>query len=122
MYIGLGLFRIGNYAAAATQWHEAMRNALALGHSRGVAGSIEGCAYLAERLGRAEAACRLLGAADQVRRRTGSPLFSFWIPHNESANRELRRTLGIAGYEAAISAGAHLREEDATNQAAALLR
>jgi hypothetical protein len=122
MYIGLGLFRIGNYAAAADQWHEAMEYALGLGHRRGVAGSIEGCGYVAERLGRAEAACQLLAAADQIRKRSGSPLFSFWIAHNETARRELRSALGAAGYDAAISAGAHLREEDATNQAAALLR
>jgi predicted ATPase/DNA-binding winged helix-turn-helix (wHTH) protein len=122
MYLGLGLFRIGNHAAAAAQWHAAMRNALGLGHRRGVAGSIEGCGYIAERMGRADAACRLLSAAEQIRRRSGSPLFSFWIPHNAAANRELRRTLGNADYEAAFSAGVHWREEDATNQASALLR
>jgi hypothetical protein len=64
----------------------------------------------------------LLSAAEQIRRRSGSPLFSFWIPHNAAANRELRRTLGNADYEAAFSAGVHWREEDATNQASALLR
>jgi len=122
MYLGLGLFRIGNYAAAAAQWHAAMRNALGLGHRRGVAGSIEGCGYIAERMGRAQVACRLLSAAEQIRRRSGSPLFCFWIPHNEAANRELRTALGAAGYEAACSAGMQWREEDATNEAAALLR
>ncbi len=122
MYIALALFRHGDYASAADQWYESMRNALAGRHIRGVAGSIEGCAYLAGRAGRAEEACRFLGAADQIRMRTGSPLFSFWIEHNACANRELSATLGVDAYDAAKRAGASLREEDAANQAAALLR
>jgi hypothetical protein len=99
-----------------------MRNAVGLGHRRGVAGSIEGCGYIAQRLGRAEVACRLLAAAEQIRRRSDSPLFSFWIAHNEAARRELRSAMDTPGYDAAVKAGTHLREEDATNQAAALLR
>ena len=53
MYIGLALFRRGDLAGAALEWHEAMRNAIAVGHLRGVAGSVEGCGYLAELLGKA---------------------------------------------------------------------
>ncbi len=95
MYIGLALFRRGDLAGAALEWHEAMREAIAVGHLRGVAGSVEGCGYLAERLGEAEQACRFLSAAEQVRRRADSPLFSFWFRHNESANSRLRSTLGL---------------------------
>ena len=61
MYIGLSLFRNGDLAAAASQWREAMRNALAVGHVRGAAGCIEGCGYIAERLGQPERACLCLG-------------------------------------------------------------
>jgi predicted ATPase/DNA-binding winged helix-turn-helix (wHTH) protein len=122
MYIALALFRMGEYGAAAGRWYEAMRSALVVGHMRGVSGSIEGCAYIAERTGRLDEACRFLGAAEQIRERAESPLFSFWIRHNESANAALRSALGMHQYEAAMSAGARMRQEDVVNEAAALLR
>lgn len=122
IYIALALFRRGDYARAADQFYISMRNALTLGHIRGVAGSIEGCGYIAERKGRLDEACRYLGAAEQIRRRTGIPLFSFWVRHNEIANAALRCAQGEAQYEAAVSAGARMREEDAVNEAALLLR
>ena len=122
MYIGLGLFRRGDDAGAAAEFHEAMRNALAVGHTRGVAGSIEGCGYIAARNGRLEEACRCLGAADRIRRQTEIPLFSFWERHNESANAALRSALGVGRYVAAVTAGSRMRQEDVVNEAAALLR
>jgi len=122
MYIGLALFRRGDLAGAALEWREAMRNAIAVGHLRGVAGSVEGCGYLAELLGEAEEACRFLSAAEQFRRRAGSPLFSFWFRHNESANARLRSTLGLNRYEALVGTGARMRTEDVINEAAERLR
>jgi hypothetical protein len=121
MYIGLSLFRLDDYSAAALQWYEAMRNALGVGHLRGVAGSMEGCAYIAERWARADAACRFLSAAGKIRARAGSPLFSFWISHNEFAHASLRSSMGLPAYEDALNAGARMREEDAINEAMALL-
>jgi predicted ATPase/DNA-binding winged helix-turn-helix (wHTH) protein len=117
MYIGLALFRRGDLAGAAVEWHEAMRNAIAVAHQRGVAGSVEGCGYIAEQLGRAEEACRFLSAAEQFRQRAGSPLFSFWFRHNESASARLRSTLGLDRYDALVSAGARMRAEDVINEA-----
>ena len=122
MYIGLALFRQDNFAAAAAEWHEAMRKALSVAHLRGIAGSVEGCGYLAERLGKAKEACRFLSAAEQFRRRAQSPLFSFWFRHNESANARLRLTLGPNRYEALVAAGARMRAEDVINEAAEQLR
>ena len=122
MYIALGLFRLGDYAQAAAEWHEAMRNAIAVGHLRGISGSVEGCAYIAERLGHPEEACRYLSVADQSRQRAASPLFSFWFRHNEDARAALRVTLGPTRYEAAVSAGARMHAEDAVNEAAHLLQ
>jgi predicted ATPase/DNA-binding winged helix-turn-helix (wHTH) protein len=121
MYIGLSLFRLDDYPAAALQWHEAMRNALIVGHLRGIAGSMEGCAYIAERWNRADAACRLLSAADRIRARAGSPLFSFWVRHNEFAHAALRASMGVPVYETALAVGARMREEDSINEAMALL-
>jgi tetratricopeptide (TPR) repeat protein len=122
MYLGLALFRRGDYAQAASEWHDAMRNAIMVGHLRGVAGSVEGCAYIAERSGLAEQACRFLSAAEQIRRRSESPLFSFWFRHNESARAALRSALGLARYEEAVTAGARMRAEDVVNEAAGLLQ
>jgi predicted ATPase/DNA-binding winged helix-turn-helix (wHTH) protein len=122
IYIGLALFRRGDLAGAAVEWHEAMRNAIAVAHLRGVAGSVEGCGYLAERLGEPEEACRFLSAAQRFRQRAGSPLFSFWFRHNESANARLQSTLGMDRYDALVSAGARMRTEDVINEAAERLQ
>jgi predicted ATPase/DNA-binding winged helix-turn-helix (wHTH) protein len=122
MYVGLALFRQGDLAGSAVEWHEAMRNAIAVGHLRGIAGSVEGCGYIAEQLGRTAEACRFLSAAEQLRRRAGSPLFSFWFRHNESAGARLRSTLGPDRYETLVSAGARMRTEDVINEAAEQLR
>jgi predicted ATPase/DNA-binding winged helix-turn-helix (wHTH) protein len=122
MYIALCLFRRGDLGPAAAQWLEAMRNGIAVGHARGIAGSIEGCAYIAQRMGQVDHACRFLSAAAEIRKRTGMPLFSFWYRHNDEAHAALRSALGRPRYEAAIGAGAQMREEDSVNEAAALLR
>jgi predicted ATPase/DNA-binding winged helix-turn-helix (wHTH) protein len=122
MYIGLGLFRRGDLALAAAQWLEAMSNAIAVGHARGVAGSIEGCGYIALKAGKPEQACRLLSAAAEIRRRTEMPLFSFWYRHNQDAHAELRTALDRKRYESATAEGARIRQEDIANEAAALLR
>jgi non-specific serine/threonine protein kinase len=122
VYIGLAMFRRGDYAAAAVLWREAMRNALVVGHIRGAAGSIEGCGYIAERLNQPDLACRCLGAAEQIRKRTGIPLYSFWMPHYDSAHAALRTALGPAAYTAAIAAGVAMHEEDAAIEAAQWLQ
>jgi tetratricopeptide (TPR) repeat protein len=122
VYIGLALFRRGDYATAAALWREAMHNALVVGHMRGAAGSIEGCGYVAQRLNQPQLACRCLGAAEQIRRRTGIPLYSFWVPHYDSAHAALRTALGSAVYAAEIAAGAAMHEEDAAIEAAQWLQ
>ena len=121
MYLGLCHFRRGDSAAAAAQWLEAMRNALIVGHIRGVAGSMEGCAYLAQRLGRCEEAARLLGAAERIRTQTAMPLFSFWVRHSEAAAVALRADLGEARHRESRAVGMRMRAEDAGNLAGALL-
>jgi non-specific serine/threonine protein kinase len=122
MYIGLALFRRGDLLGAAVEWYEAMRNAIAVGHLRGISGSVEGCAYIAEQLGKPDEASRFLSAAEQFRQRASSPLFSFWYRHNETAIERLRATLGPDRYDALVSAGARMRTEDVINEAAEQLR
>lgn len=91
MYIELTLFRAGDWAAAAAQWHQVMSSAVVAGDIRAVAASIEGCGYIAARLGRAAEAARFLGAASRTRAPTGIPLLGFWNVHNESARCARRR-------------------------------
>lgn len=122
MYIGLALFRLADDAAAAAQWLEAMHGAANVGNIRGVAGSVEGCGYIAERLGQPAVAARLLTVAARVRERTGVPLFTFWLVHHEAAAQRLRSTLGAVEYAAAVAAGKSMREEDAANEVRARLQ
>jgi predicted ATPase/DNA-binding winged helix-turn-helix (wHTH) protein len=122
VYLGLALFRLGDDAAAASMWHESMQNAIAVGHIRGIAGAVEGCGYLAYKTARLDEACRFLYVAEQIRKRVKTPLFRFWIRHNEHAHAGLLSALGARRYESAMSAGAQVREEDAINEAAAMLQ
>lgn len=122
MYVGLARFALGHYPQAAQTWLASLSLSISLGNVRGMAGSIEGCAYLASRAGEWRAAVRLLAAARATRERTKLPLFRFWRPHLEAAMRDLRSHLTPAELEASWQAGAALRHEDATNEAVALLR
>jgi predicted ATPase/DNA-binding winged helix-turn-helix (wHTH) protein len=122
MYIALALFRLGDHQGAAAQWREGMRGAAAVGNIRGIAGSIEGCGYIAAKLGQPADAIRLLTVAQRIRERTGVPLFNFWLTHHEQASAALRRALGAAEYAACAAAAEGVREEDAANEARALLQ
>lgn len=122
MYVGLAQFALGQYPQAAHQWLVSLNLSITVGNVRGMAGSIEGCAYLASQAGEWRLAARLLAAARVIRERTQLPLFSFWYPHLEVATRDLRSHLSPAEFEASCQSGAALRHEDAANEALALLR
>jgi non-specific serine/threonine protein kinase len=122
MYVGLARFALSHYPQAAQTWLASMKLSISLRNVRGMAGSIEGCAYLASRVGKWRTAARLLAAARAIRERTKLPLFKFWWPHLEAVTRELRSHLRPAVLEASRQAGAALRHEDATNEAVALLQ
>ena len=122
MYVGLAHFALGHYPEAAQTWLASMNLSISLGNLRGMAGSIEGCAYLAAHAGEWRSAARLLAAARGTRERTRLPLFRFWWPHLEATMRALRSHLTPAELEASWQSGAALRHEDATNEAVALLR
>ncbi len=122
MYIALAQFGLGHYPQAAQLWLMSMNLSISLGNVRGMAGSIEGCAYLASRAGEWRSAARLLAAARATRERTKLPLFKFWWPYLEITMRDLHSHLSLAEFEASWQSGAALRHEDATNEAVALLR
>jgi non-specific serine/threonine protein kinase len=122
MYIALAHFALGQYTQAARAWLVSLNVSISLGNVRGMAGSIEGCGYLAARAGEWRRAARLLASAQMTRERTKLPLFNFWRPHLDAAMRGLRSQLSPAELDASWQSGAALRHEDATNEAAALLR
>ena len=122
MYLGLAHFELGHYPQAAQVWLMSLNVSISLGNIRGMAGSIEGCGYLASQAGEWRTAARLLAAAGRIRERTQLPLFSFWRPHLDAALGDLRLRLSPADFEASWQSGTALRDEDTTNEAAALLR
>jgi predicted ATPase/DNA-binding winged helix-turn-helix (wHTH) protein len=121
MYIGLAHFELGDRAAAAREWLQAMKLSSDVANLRGIGGSIEGCAYLASALGAPTVSVRLLAAAQRIRERTEVPLFSFWLPHHERTRTALRIALRPEQYAAEWAAGAALRQEEAAEEARALL-
>ena len=122
MYLGLAHFALGHYPQAAEVWLMSLNVSTSLGNVRGMAGSIEGCGYLASRAGEWRTAARLLAVARAIRERTQLPLFRFWRPHLDAAMHELRLHLSPAELDASWQSGAALRHEDATNEAMAILR
>jgi hypothetical protein len=120
MYLGLAQFRLGDLGAAAHHWREAARIAIPLGHVRGAAGSIEGCAYLEVAHGRMREAAILLGAAEAIRVRT-VPLYRWWCGHHDGAMAAVIAALGAEAVSRCIDEGARMREEDAINDAVAAL-
>jgi predicted ATPase/DNA-binding winged helix-turn-helix (wHTH) protein len=117
MYIGLSMYGLGEWRLAAGLWHDAMRNALQVQHVRGVAGSVEGCAYIYAQRGSADQALRLLSAAAETRSRTHIPLFSFWVPYHEAAIDKARTALEPEEFARIATYGAAARPEDAANEA-----
>jgi predicted ATPase len=122
MYVGLSLFALGDYPAAAVQWLESLRNAAALFNARGMSGACEGCAYICARLGHLQDAVRFLASAHKVRERTAVPLFNFWLEHHDATVGELRAKLDPAEFEALWGAGQRVREEDIVNEVSGRLR
>jgi predicted ATPase len=116
MYIGISLFALGEYPAAAAQWLAALRGAAALFNARGIAGTCEGCGYISERAGKLQDAVRFLACAQKVRERTASPLFKFWVAHHDATEAALRAKLDPPEFEALWSTSRSMREEDIFNE------
>jgi non-specific serine/threonine protein kinase len=121
MYIALASFALGRVPAAARQWRAGLSLSAALGNVRGMAGSIEGCGYLACRAGEWRDAARLLASAEAIRTRTQVPIFNFWRPHQAAALATLRTQLSAAELSAAQHEGAGLHQERVANLAMDLL-
>src|SRR6202012_3499261 len=89
---------------------------------RGVAGSIEGCGYLAGVEGELEASARLMAAAAAIRERSGIPLFRLWLQAHAQAQRRLEAGLDAAALAACRDAGRQARPEDIVAETITRLR
>ena len=65
---------LGNHAAAHAGYNEALEIFTSLGHRRGMARALEGCACLAMAQGQAERALKLAASAAHLRQVISAPL------------------------------------------------
>ncbi len=111
----------GRYSEARRLWRTNLSENREMGHRRGIAACLDGCAYvlLAERPAQESAfrAARLYGAAEALREAIGSPLPpSARAPHERSL-AAARALLGEADFTAAWAEGRALTMEAAITEA-----
>ncbi|HEY8229924.1 MAG TPA: winged helix-turn-helix domain-containing protein [Rhodanobacteraceae bacterium] len=114
-------FYLGDLSGATRDWLADLEWFARFQNWRGVAGCVEGTAYLAIERGESAKAARFLAAAARVREWTGAPLFEQWRKAQHIAERKAREALGPE-FERAQEAGASARFEDVVMEARALLR
>lgn len=122
VYIGLVHYELGEWQPAAQRLLDGLRTAAGYRNVRGMAGSVEGCGYIAVELGLHAQAAEMLGAAAAMRDRTAVPLFNFWVRHNQHAHAAARRALGSKAYAEHVAIGKQMRDEDSIHRAASMLR
>ena len=101
------------YPAAHAAYTEALQTFAGLGHRRGIARALEGSACLAASRGDGSRSLKLAGAAAQVRRLIGAPLFP---PEQLKLDQHLShawKTVGESGGQKAWSEGAAMSLEEA---------
>ena len=113
-------FYLGDLNGAAQDWLADLEWFTRFQNWRGVAGCVEGTAYLAVARGESARAARFLAAAARVRDWTGAPLFSQWQNAQQVAARKAQEALGPE-FEGAQAEGASARFEDVAMEAHALL-
>jgi len=113
-------FYLGDLKGATQDWLADLKWFAGSQNWRGVAGTVEGAAYLAAEHGELAKAARFLAAAARVREWTGAPLFEQWRKAQHIADRKAREALGPE-FESSRQAGASARFEDIVMEARALL-
>ena len=121
MYVALAHYKLGHVQVAAASWRDCLAIAVRMGNLRGIAGNLEGAAYIAMRVDMPQSSARWLGKAADIRERTTLPLFSFWIEHHDDAVRLARAGLGDALFESLYAQGAGVREEAAADEVRRML-
>ncbi|MFS8136817.1 MAG: ATP-binding protein [Thermomonas sp.] len=92
--LALQRFYLGDTLSAARDWLLDLDVFIGLRAWRGVAGCVEGAAYLAVEYGQPERAARFLAAAARVRTSTGAPLLPQWQKAHCAAEQNAREALG----------------------------
>lgn len=113
-------FQLDDVRGAARDWLRMLDLSIGLQSRRGIAGCIEGTAYLWLRQGNAACAAGLLAVAARVRKLTGAPLFPQWHAAHAAAEAGAREMLGTA-FKAAQKRGAAARLEDVVERTRMLL-
>jgi predicted ATPase/DNA-binding winged helix-turn-helix (wHTH) protein len=122
IYLGLSNYGLGLWGETARFALEVLELSLRKGNVRSAAAGIELAGLLAVRVGEPAIAARLFGKSADIRERTHTPLFTFWIGHNANAMLALSDALGSAVADALYREGASARDEDLIEDARALLR
>ena len=121
VYLGLSHYGLGHLREAACSSLDVLERSVPWRHLRASAAAIEITAFLAMRTLRPETSVRLLGKAADIRARTRTPLFSFWIAHEEKTANVVRAELGNGRFETLYRAGASARDELVIDEARELL-
>ena len=121
IYLSLAHYGLGNWREAAVMSIDVVDASLRTRGIRSTAAAIEIAAFLASRGARPKMCARLLGKAADIRERTHSPLFSFWLAHNEEATNRARAGLGPDRFYALHRAGASARDEIVIDEVRTLL-
>jgi hypothetical protein len=120
--LALTHYRVGHWQCAAALALDLFDLAVRTDNLRAQGGALEVSAYLAMRAARPETSARMLGKATDIRERSRAPLFSFWLAPHDDATYTLRALLGAATFDALLAAGALARDENAVEEARAMLR
>src|SRR5262249_44169986 len=103
----------GDHLAARAAYREALEIFGALGHRRGIARALEGCAYLALVGGNAARSLTLAGAAAHLRRLIGAPLPQAEQLKFDRALLPAWKSLGVEEGQSAWAEGTAMRMEKA---------
>jgi len=106
--------RQGSYDEASRYHRETVVHAWELRSEWAARYGLYGLAYLALDTGRPERSARLLGAADTIRDRTGTPLLEFERADHTEYSAALRDRLGTDAFFSAWREGAAMTVEQAT--------
>lgn len=113
-------YYLGRLSGAASDWLSCLDAFVRLVHWRGVAGCVEGAAYLLSERGEAKTAARFLAAAAHVRDLTAAPLMPQWRRAQAAVEGTVRHALGH-NFEPAQLDGASARFELIAAEARAVL-
>jgi len=110
--LGLQAYSNAQHQEARQTWRFTLAEACHFSIRRGVAGCMEGAAYLETERRAFFGAAHLLGAAERIRDLTRTPLLPHWTGHHSAAEAQIRAALG-GSFERERQAGANLSYEEA---------